>query len=469
MYIDTEYEIFSRMAKVFPNLTEISGKYIDTDGLRALGRLSGSGLSCITFDYLDTCGKYSLDMAIDGLCKGNPNLKVILFGDDPSDTGPVTDAAVHSIVQYCPHIEKLSLSDWKNITNLSISYLTQLSSLREIDLSCCIRLTSDAVQGLLKANRKLEALKLSDANRYDEGEFPALIDNALLRCIGLNCPNLAKLHLRLDALDDDSDVTAASFEAMIKGLPVLSEFLLYDYDKPNSILPMLRIYCPLLKEVSLDNIACSDADFTTICQGCPLIESLHLSDLHTLTDPSIVAFATHCPHLSKIRLHEVEVTDDSLFILFTSCIHLTSVSLSNLPNITDLSILTLLRCCPRLIDLTLCDNILLTEYCVVAIPVFCPLLESLDVWLMPTLTHETIVQLTRYCKHIKSLYFYHCDKINNNAVIEILHNCKYLTKLNIYSTSIHTTESFISKCDEYIIKRSKGLRLVYTYTIVNSV
>lgn len=133
-YADTEYEAFSRVVRMCPNLTEISGTNINTDGLRALGRLNGSCLSSISFALIVCKNNDTLDIVIDTLCKGSPNLKRLVC---VSPNTSRTDVAVQSIVQYCPHIEALSLKNWYNVTDISMIYLARLSSLREIDLSQC--------------------------------------------------------------------------------------------------------------------------------------------------------------------------------------------------------------------------------------------------------------------------------------------------------------------------------------------
>ena len=464
--IDAEFEAFSRIALMCPNLVEISGKNIDEVGLRALGRLNGSCLSIVKFDFIFIAVEALLDMAIDVLCKGSPSLKslrLIEAGTGPTGiTGNYTDAAVQCIIQHCPNIEVLSLCSWTRITDLSMIHLTHLPRLRELDLPSCHQLTSAGVQGLLNANRELESLMLSNVDR-DNDELAALINGALLTCIGLCCHNLVKLHLRFDNYTDHSDITSASFEAMIKGLPVLEDLLLDEYTESNTILPMLGRYCPRLKTVHIDEVACTDDDFVSMCRGCPLIESLDISFLRTLTDISMLAVAAHCPMLKRLSISYIDsVTDDSLCVLFTQCIHLTSVTLTNLHLITNKSILTLLKYCPQLRYLSLTANPRLTDYCIQAIITYCPLIESLDLWHISTLTHETIVQISRYCKQLRAIVLHCCHNISYITVVEILKNCKLLTYIYINSSSLHMSDEFKTQCNELAAKRwYRTLHLTY--------
>ena len=448
---------------------EISGKNIDESGLRALGRLNGSCLTTITFDYINN-NTEGLDIAIDKLCKGSPNLKVLRF-IDPINFYCMTDAAVLSIVQHCPFIETLELRKWANITDISMSYLAQLSCLREVDLSQCYKLTSVGVQGLVKANRKLEVLVLADTDRYEvtEEETDAVIDDALLRCIGLHCSSLVKLHLRLD-LDAESDATSASFEALIKCLPALEDFLVEDFNMPNTILPQLGTYCPQLKVLYIDCVRCTDGDFVSMCQGCPLIEVLHLRHLFSISDTSMLAVARHCSMLKQLSISYLgDITNDSLCTLFATCTSLTSVTLIDLLHITDKAILTLLRHCPHLSSLTLSNTPGLTDYCIQAIPTYCPHIQSLELWYIRTLSHETIVQISRHCKRLHTLILLNCIKINNKTVTAVLTNAKCLNKLSINSTALHITDAFKAQCDALTAKRRyRTLSLIYSTTSVHT-
>ena len=459
--------VYSRITKVCPNLVEISSKNIDVTGLRALGRLNGSCLSSIQFDDSDLMtSEMLLDMPIDVFCKGNPYLKKFRFAE--FGITHTTDAAVKSVVKHCPHIEELSLKGWADITDLSLTYLMQLQYLREINLSYCDYLTSPAVQGLLKANRNLETLVLSNVGEDVNEEIGTeLIDDALLRCLGLHCPNLVKLHLHIDE-GTDSGITDASFEAMLKGLPMLEELRLSDYCQPNTILRMLGTYCPRLRYLHTNNIYCNDESFAAMCRGCPLIESLvlypcYIENTEHITDISILALATRCHSLSKLHIpYNNHITDLSLCTLFTATKHLTSVRFRGLPNITVKAILTLLRCCSQLNALTLSACSGVTDFAVLSIATHCPLLQSLNLSTIPTLTHETIVQVSRYCKQLQTLSIEKCDKINNTTVISVLGNCKHLTDLVIRSTALHITDEFKAQCDQLALARSyRGLRLKY--------
>ena len=467
--VDTEDIIFTRIAKVCPNLVEISGKSIDVAGLRALGRLNGACLLSIQFDHIST-GEISLDKSIDVFCKGNPHLKKLRIAAFESDA---TDAAVQSIVKYCPHIEELSLKDWTDITYVSLTYLMQLQSLREIDLSCCDQLTSSAVQGLLMANRNLESLVLSNVSGDVNEEIGTeLIDDALLRCIGLHCPRLAKLHMHIDEVVNPN-ITSASFEAMIKGLPALEELRIAEFCQPNTILCMLGTYCPRLRHVYIDNIRCwNDDGLAAMCRGCPLIESLILYPrlIDNISDIFIQTLATSCHSLRELHISNNDrITDLSLCTLFTATKHLTSVKFYGLTVMTDRAILTLLRCCPQLKELTLWGRSRVTDYSLLAVATHCPQLLYLSLNGMSTLTHETIVQVSRYCKQLQALSIEKCDKINNTTVIEVLGNCKHLTDLDIYLCNIKVTDEFETQCDQLASARSyRGMRLKYSKERIRS-
>ena len=381
-----------------------------------MGRLNGSCLSSIHFNSIQSESNGAIAIAIDMLCKCSPKLKNVYFVDLIGN-GCVTDAAVHSIVQHCPYMEKLSLKEWDIITNLSLTYISQLSHLRALDLSGCKKLTSTGVQGLLEANRTLEVLMLSFNCLNSEESTTTMINEALVTCIGVNCPGLVKLHLRLKGV---TNIPAASFEAMITGLPALEELGISEYNKPNNILATLGMCCPRLKRVDLGQVPCSDDDFVRMCQSCPLIETLTLCIAPQLTNLSILSLAVSCPMLKQFHISNWgsthPITDDSLCTLFTACTLLTSVALSGLPHITDKAILTLLMRCPHLRSLSLGGNERLTDLCIVAIPVHCPNIQRLTISGMTKLSHETLIQLSKYCNYIHTLELRHCPHITNNTL-----------------------------------------------------
>ena len=317
---------------------------------------------------------------------------------------------------------------------------------------------------------------LSDFGELDQPVGTTFIDGALLRCIGLYCPHLAKLHMRLDD-ETNPDITSASFEAMIKGIPMLEELRLADYYKPNDFLRMIGLHCPNLRYMHIKYIdCCNDDNFTATCRGCPLIESLIVKGLENVlytmlvTDISMLTLAASCHLLSELHIFDNNlITDSSLCVLFTASVHLTSVKLTDLKNVTDKAILTLLRC-SQLKALTLGGCPRVTDYSVLAVATHCPLLQSLALWDIPSLTHETIVQVSRYCKQLRTLNICSCDKVNNTTVIEVLGICKHLTKLSIRSTNITFTDEFKAQCDQLASARHyRALRLKYEKFIHNSV
>ena len=188
--------------------------------------MNGSSLLSITFNFIKGNESFEeVDASIDMLCKGHPNLKKLCLLHPRTH---ITEAAAQSVARHCPHIEVLCLRDLDDFLDPALTYLAQLQCLREIDSSDACQLTSAGVQGLLKDNRKLEVLILSEISETSEELNATFNDAALLRCIGAHCHNLIKLHLRIDTTYSDittsTDASAASFEAMIQGLPALEEF-----------------------------------------------------------------------------------------------------------------------------------------------------------------------------------------------------------------------------------------------------
>ena len=422
LHLDEDADLYPRIAESFPNLTEIHGKLIDSEGLSALGDIINSKLTTIEFEnsYLD-------DIAIIDVCKGNPNLINLSLHNQSEVEGP-TDAAVRAILRYCPNIQILSLEGWKHVTDMSMRYLSKLSHLKELNIASCTELTSTGIQFLLKANNNIEVLYF-----YKElVHYPSkCIDTALFTCIGTHCPSLTTLHL---AVPTESDVTSASLTAMIRGCPLLQDLNIHGFKHANSLLPTLASFCPSLKHLSTAWLPIAEGDLALLTQGCPLLQTLQLTGSVGVTDIGLIGMAPYAHNLQKLSLTGSKIiTDTGLCVLFTHCIYLSSVEFFDMSLITDLSIITLVKYCIHLRHLRISTLPLLTQQSYVSIATYCKYITRIEFMNIPNLTDECIHNITINCKYINYILLCFLHNITNNAIYTILNNCKYLTNINIAS------------------------------------
>lgn len=225
--------LYSAIAAKYPDLIEISGKYINEAGLCTLGMINGSALTSVVFESVA-----ATNHGIYMLCKGNSNLKTLTL---PSLSGfGVTDESVSSIVKYCPGIERLSLPEWNNISDIALDLLSMLPCLMDIRLSNCTGLTSAGIMTLLRRiGSQLEVLQPCDLSVIQPQKC-TYCNDALLQCIGECCPNL-----RVFVVDTWFNViTEATFTTMFQGCPLL-ETLVCSY-LPDVALIQLAKHCPCL-------------------------------------------------------------------------------------------------------------------------------------------------------------------------------------------------------------------------------
>ena len=346
-------DMYARVASRFQELTEISGRVIDDEGLRALGMVSNPCLTSIAF-------KYSLSIkaiSITRLCKSSPLLKTLL---PPCEQSDLTDESVSSIAKYCPGIEHLSLAGWAKITDASITSLSALIALKDLNLSDCSGLTSAGVQRLLRSRgANLEALTLSYPYYLTDTISCSFCDAALLHCIGGCCPNLREFAVRIGA---ESNVTEASLISLVQGCPLLSTFCLWCDTLTDAFLFQLSERCPRLSKLNLWDGNYTDAGVLAVTSHCPALVELELINLVNLTDQSLLSIAKHCKRLRTLGLWiNDHYTDRGLCHLFASCTELTDAQLINLSRMTDRSVLALVQSCRGLTCLALQADLVLTE------------------------------------------------------------------------------------------------------------
>ena len=432
-------------------LIEISGNYISNEALKIVGYTSKPQLTTVTFNDCTSVD----DTAIDILCRACPNLKTLRLNRCNNCR---TDAALRSIVTYCPHIEVLSLHRWLQITDISLSILAQLSSLKQLELTHCESLTSAGIQSIIKANLNLTSLVF-----YMEAlHYPMKWnDNDLIICISHYCPRLTTLHL---SVPKESSVTNASLIAMIRGCPLLEDVQLSSHDKPRGIISALASCCPRLQRLYLIRVQLDNDDINSLQHCCPALLSLRLDSCKYANSTYLTTIATYCHKLRELSIGATgkDIADELLCNIFLQCIHLESVELADLSLITDLSILTLLQCRPRLKSLTLINLNNSTDQTIVYIAMYGRALEALNIHGLKHATDNSLILISQYNKYIHTISLRYCPVITDHSIKSLINNCKYLTRISVYScTRLRLTSE---RASEYLalctsVRRYKKLTM----------
>ena len=410
-----------------------------------LGLVHNSTLTSIEFSKVSLTG-----IGLRRLCTGCPKLKLLLLACE--NDCEVTDEDVRSIAK-CPQLEKLSMAKWTKITDASITVLASLSLLKGIDLSNCSGLTSGGVQNLLRSNRNLETIILSDR---DALRFCTFCDDDLLSCIGVCCPMLRKFEVDIDP--ESTVVSEASFIALFQGCPLFESLLLHYEKISDASLCQLANYCPCLNSLSLIDGSCTDVGITAVSSKCIELTHLELHRILNITDRSMISIAEHC-HLNVLHLVAIpSVTDRGLCRLFEACSELKCTTLEGLPLITDRSILTLVRRCPKLSLLTLNCNDRLMEKSILGLVGLEDLggIQDLFVDDCSYITDEIVSIIARNCSKLKTITLTECPNVTEEALIALLRHGKCLTEIEIDYCSVELDQEMI---DTYLNRRPSARRI----------
>ena len=352
------------------------------------------------------------DSSITKLCTGCPRLqKLTLDCSGSASKFEGTDASVRAIAKYCPDINTLSLKGWSKLADLSMTALSSLINLREINLSKCIGLTSGGLQGILKS-KNIEVITLLDEGVTSPWNY---CDDALLRCIGEYCPLLRTLSIAIHL-----KVAEASLVALAQGCPLLDALTVRCYKKQltDNVLIELSTSCPRLRKLKFSGGNYTDVGIEALLSKCTLLESFDLSHNSMITDEAIISIASNCKNLNILFLHNIKlVTDKALCQVFKSCTQLTSISLAQMPLITDSSILALTRHLPNLKILILVDNPRLTDKSMISL--------------------ATLHDLSFLCIHS-------CSSLSDDTVRSIARHCCMLTDVNVRKCPLMTEQSLIA-------------------------
>ena len=435
--------LYASIVAKYHNLSEVSGRQIDDNDLRALGMVYNSTLTYIEFANATLSG-----LGLSRMCIGCPNLKQLLLTCEYDCE--VTDEDVRSIAK-CTKLERLSLARWTKITDVSIATLASLSLLVGINLSNCPGLTSAGVQSLLRSNGNIETIILSDRIALSVCK---LCDDSLLNCIGKCCPKLRHFTLSIDP--SSAVVSDIPFITLFQECPRL-ELLLLRYELlSDASLCQLAAHCPCMYSLTL--IGGVYTGIIAVSSKCTGLTHFELHGSLNITDKSMISIAEHCCIKVFHLVGTPGLTDRGLCVLFKACTGLTIVSLYGLPLITDRSLLTIVRHCPKLTYLALCNNAGLTEKAILG-------LVGLEdqggiEWLIlkdcSYVTDETVSTLARHCSKLRTITLKDCSHVTVKGLIALLTHGERLTHIIINDCGVEMSQRMM---DTHLSERPSTRRL----------
>ena len=357
-------------------------------------------------------------------------------------------------------LEDIALIKWTNITDLSMDYLSSITTLTRIQLSGCRKLTSAGIMRVIQTNPGLQHIDIANVLQADDSI------NFLVSSIGSGCPVLISLKLSF-ALPNK--VTMTSMLIVARSCPLLEVLDVKGFPQNDKYLVALSSSCPQLKYFTLTGSDVTDTGLLALTRGCRQVEALTMDNATHITNIGLTGVATNSAQLARLLIKSNEhITDKSLCAVFQACPKLISVTLEKCPLITDRAITTLAQFRAGLKFLQLFENILLTERSVLAILAHPTSLTTLTITHIPV-TDDSMILITRYCTYLRSVTLMHCNLITIRTLKAFAENCKHLRVCMMNScTQVKHTPEVIAYFKSIDIKKktARGLHMWIDRTLI---
>ena len=426
-------DLYSRLFALYPNLVEIKAQYITKHALIVFSSTPHPDLKIIDMLISEIENDDFINMLT--LC---PNIvSLSLSGNDWEKT----DEIVKAITDLCPHLTKLELTDAGSITDTSLSYISSLMHLVELNISTLSSFISEqptissiGLQSMIQACCKLEVLKC----KVYEGS----VDEFFIT-IGIYCQRLRVFSC--DMLDGFNDGPShAAVVALIRGCSQLEEVDIEDYCPNDAVLQALSEACPHLRRMycfSYDPDVFTDLGLIALSRGCPNLTELSLRNAPSVTDDAILSFAEHCHELEMINIsHNHHITSITLCSLLKSNPRITAVELTDCQLVDDDVILTLTQYRPKLKFLGVIDCARLTEGPLTSLVLRCRFLEDVSITDSTAITDTLVDLLARYSKRLQTIYLCRCPHITGDSVASLLEEGRYLTYIYIDNCALQASD-----------------------------
>jgi uncharacterized protein YjbI with pentapeptide repeats len=278
----------------------------------------------------------------------------------------LTDDHLKKLIEKCPKLQKINLSNTKITGKAFASGDIKLEHLTEIDISDCANLTDDKLKMLLEKCPNLQIIKLSnititgaafdsavikleDLKEIDISECKNLTDDNLQRLIQ-KCPNLQKINL------SKTKITGVAFDSGAINLEHLTEIdISYCYNFKGDHLKMLLEKNPHLQKINLEATGITCTVFESEAIQLEQLTEINISGIQNFTAEDLKRLSEKCPNLQKINLASRNITGAA----FDSDIKLeqvTEICLANCTNLTDEDLKRLIEKCPNLQKINLSNT-----------------------------------------------------------------------------------------------------------------
>jgi len=287
-------------------------------------------------------------------------------------------------------------------------------------------MTSERVVAVARNSRKLKALHLRG---WTEG-FTA----AHMAQIAAHCQDVETL----DFADCGPGITDEVVIAAASGMHKLKNVNLYSCQViTNASLVALSSHCPHI--IKADFSYCrqiTDEGLISFTQGCLLIEDLKLYYVDEITDLGIKAIANGCRFtLKSLNVSWCNlITDESIKLLAQQCSLLQKIDISYCDRLTDVALKHLANLCPALSDVNIHGSRRMTDEAVIhLVRTRGSSIRFLYIGSCPLLTDLSVIAIADNCPHLVKLDCSLIDNITDMSVMRLAEGCKELTHVNLYA------------------------------------
>ncbi|KAI3951807.1 hypothetical protein MKW92_009205 [Papaver armeniacum] len=196
----------------------------------------------------------------------------------------------------------------------------------------------------------------------------------------------------------------------------------------NIELSIVFSWFPRLTNISLKNTRITDNGLDALAKYCSSLETVDLTNCHSITDKGLEALAKCCSSLIHVTLSGCRsITDSGLNFFLQNCGELRSLCINFCSKITGIGFSE----CPKTLTFLGAQRCKLKPEGIKAI-ISGGGLEYLSLSALGPINTDTVVTISKGCPFLKSLVLDHCEEVQLEGWEAIGRNCKNLEYLSVY-------------------------------------
>eukprot|EP01112_Ceratiomyxa_fruticulosa_P015709 TRINITY_DN4658_c0_g1_i1.p1 TRINITY_DN4658_c0_g1~~TRINITY_DN4658_c0_g1_i1.p1 ORF type:complete len:347 (-),score=19.11 TRINITY_DN4658_c0_g1_i1:28-1068(-) len=276
--------------------------------------------------------------------------KNIDFADFKHTSGWSDIRADDVIVTFCkkaPNLQSLSALCFKNISDITITELTENCPLIEtLELHFCALLSDKPLESLVAKLSHLRILSLTHCAKLTDSSITA---------IATTCTNLQHITFTHSKITDKGVSDLVSICKGLKEINLTSSRLITDKSVTSISQRCLKLKslnlsgCTQLSNTGFSTLVCfnlhslnvsgcvelKDLGVLAFAQGCPFLTQVDIGYCKLITDKSVSQLSLRCPDLESVVLDSCDISDSSFKELALRCEKLKYVSLVGCKKITE--------------------------------------------------------------------------------------------------------------------------------------